>query len=203
MAKLPTTEEIDAASAAFEPYFDAVGKVVHAWNHLLEELGKLFCYVIGLDDSLGMAIWHSSNNDKAQRLMLEAAVNRQSYDDDWTEQHPGAAQGIRWILNKANDIGEKRNTAIHAPCSIVAGTPELEITAYLWSQNPRAKRLRGKDILAEFDWYERSADTLKRHVRDAQMALWDAHVPWPDTPQMPVLELGPARRAPHRKSGAK
>ncbi|MBV8323040.1 MAG: hypothetical protein JO049_20530 [Hyphomicrobiales bacterium] len=203
MIKLPTTEQIDAASAAFESYFNAVGKVVHAWNHLHEELGKLFCHVAGINEGLGMATWHSSTNDKAQRLMLEAAITERSHDPDWSDDHPGAEKGIRWILHKANDMGEKRNTAIHAPCSIIAGEQELEIFAYSFSQNPRAKKLRGKDILAEFDWYERSADALRRHVRDAQMALWDAHVPWPDKPRMPVLELGPARKERSRQSAAK
>jgi hypothetical protein len=203
MARLPTTGEIEAASAAFEPYFDAVGKVVHAWNHLHEELGKLFCEVAGISESLGLAIWHSTLNDRTQRLMLEAAITERSHDADWSDAHPGAYKGICWILTKANDLGDKRNTTIHAPCSITLGDTELEIIPYFWSRNPRARRLRGKDILAEFDWYERSADALKRHVKDAQRALWGAHVPWPDTPQMPVLELGPARKAPHRKSDAK
>jgi hypothetical protein len=93
MAILPTTKEIDAASAAFEPYFSAVGKVVHAWNHLHEELGKLFCEVVGISQSMGMAIWHSTANDKAQRVMLEAAIVERTHDDDWSEKHRRSFQG--------------------------------------------------------------------------------------------------------------
>jgi hypothetical protein len=59
MAKLPTSEEVEAAEKALEPYKLALGKVAHAWNHMQEQLGRLFCMVSGLDDSMGMSIWHA------------------------------------------------------------------------------------------------------------------------------------------------
>jgi hypothetical protein len=105
MAKLPSTEEIDAATTAFEPYFKAVGRVVHAWNHLQEEFGSLFCDIAGLDHSMGFAIWQSVAHDRGQRTMLEAALDMKDKDDDWHEKipqsariHPrGSSQGQRGV----------------------------------------------------------------------------------------------------------
>jgi hypothetical protein len=32
-----------------DPYFMALGQVAHSWNHLHEELGKLFCAITRTD----------------------------------------------------------------------------------------------------------------------------------------------------------
>jgi hypothetical protein len=187
MAKLPTTEEVDAATGAFEPYFRAVGKVVHEWNHLQEDLGKLFCMVAGIDHRIGLAIWNSLASDRGQRDMLRATIEAAERDEEWSEKFPKAKAGIEWLLGEADRIADRRNDAIHAPCSIVAGEGDFEIIAVSFFGNKRAKKLRGKDILREFSWYESSAEALKQHVRDVIFALSDARVPWPSKPRMPTL----------------
>jgi len=70
--KWPTLEE---ATAAFEEYALAVGKVAYAWNYLHERLGELFVVVSGAKQSVALAIWYSTKSDRTQRDMLRAAVN--------------------------------------------------------------------------------------------------------------------------------
>jgi hypothetical protein len=199
MAKLPDDADIDAATAAFEAYFTALGKVAHEWNHMQEELGKVFCIVSGLDNSMGMALWHALKSDRSQRDLLDAAIRTAASDEAWAEKFPAAEQGVVWLVKQVNILAERRNDAIHAPCSIVPGEADLEIFAVSFFSNPRAKNLRGKDILQEFAWYEQCAETLKRHARELQAALADAHLPWPERPQLPTQGQKSAHRDQRRR----
>jgi hypothetical protein len=199
MAKLPDHADFDAASAAFEAYFMALGRVAHEWNHMQEELGKVFCVVSGLDNSMGMALWHALKSDRSQRDLLDAAARTATLDEAWAEMFPNAEQGVLWLVKQVNILAERRNDAIHAPCSIVPGEPDLEIFAVSFFSNPRAKNLRGKDILQEFSWYEQSAGTLRRHARELQAALADARLPWPERPQLPTQGQKNAHRHQRRR----
>jgi hypothetical protein len=193
VAKLPSEEEVDASVAAFAPYFTALGKVAHAWNQLQEELARLFCLVARIDDEIGLAIWHSQTNDRAQRNMLEAAMLTAASDEVWVEKHPKAQQAIRWLLDRANGVGGQRDVAVHAPCSIAIEDGDLQIVPMVFHGNRLAKRLTGKRILDEFRWYETSADLLKAYARAVHVALTDECFPWPDKPQMPAAPRNRAR----------
>jgi hypothetical protein len=204
MAKLPDLSDVGALNLAWAPYIILLGKVAHAWNHLQEGIGRLFCLVSGLCPSIGLAIWHSSKSDRAQREMLEAALSARAADEDWAQKHPKAVEDIRWLLNKTNAVADQRNDAIHAPCSLGIEGRELEIIPIAFYGNPRAKKLRGKDILSEFAWYENSADTLKSFAREIESALMEpTRDPWPNRPQMPTLEQFRRRKEPRHQSGAK
>ena len=203
MAKLPTTEEIDAATAAFDPYYSAVGKVVHAWNHLQDEFAELFCIVSGLNHSVGLAIWHAVQSDRGQREMLRAAVYAACADEEWAKKFPSAKEGIDWLLNEANKVADRRNDAIHAPCSVTIGTGDFEIIPFSFLGNPRAKKLHTKDILAEFSWYARSASVLKQYAVDVEAALSSTRRPWPDKPRMPILEHRPSHAEPDGRNVGK
>jgi hypothetical protein len=186
MPTLPSQADINAIEKTLQPYFMALGKVAHAWNHLHEELGKLFCAVTELDYSIGMAIWHSLKSDKGQRDILDGATRAAARSNDWVQMHPSAESGVLYITKKVQSLSDKRNDAIHAPCHALPGLDEFEITPIPFWQNPRAKNLRGKDILKEFEWYERIADVLRNHASDCCYAL-SAQTPWPDEPQLPAL----------------
>jgi hypothetical protein len=193
MAKLPTSAEIDAATVAFESYFSGLGKVAHAWNHMQEELGKLFTQLSGLDLSMGMTIWHSLRSDLAQRQMLKAVTEHHGSDDDWTKTHPKAEAAVVSLVNDINAFSTKRNAAIHAPCNQVLGGDDLEIIAVTFFGNPNAKKLReaevlqGADNLTQFAWFERTADAYRRYVKELEYALSEPRTPWPDKPRMPTL----------------
>ena len=170
-----------------QPYVMALGKVAHAWNYLQEALGQLFCAVTELEEGReGTAIWHSTTNDRAQREMLRAAA-RVTWNKRLTADLPKAKEDIKWLLDEADKVAERRNNAIHAPMAASTDGKNVELVAAVYYGNPRAHKLVGKDILAEFEWYEHCADVLTRFARLARTAINTDAVPWPDRPQMPTL----------------
>jgi hypothetical protein len=188
--------------AKMNPYVTALGRVAHSWNYLQESLGQLFCTVTGLDERVGQAIWHSTSSDRAQREMLSAATST-SLDRRLTTDYPKAKEDIKWLLDRANKVADQRNDAIHAPISISIGQSEFEIVPASYYGNPRAKKLVWKDIIAEFKWYELSADALTRFARAVRTAIQSDTFPWPDKPQMPTLQPRKNRKARRRKNTGK
>jgi hypothetical protein len=179
---------LDAAiKEKMEPYVAALGRVAHSWNRLQEDLGQLFATVTGLMDGCGLAIWHSTPNDRAQRDMLRAAIEFSTHPR-LTTVLPKAKDDIKWLLKKANAVADKRNTAIHAPMTVTIDKSEIVLFPIVFHGNPRAKKLVGKDILAEFEWYEKSADTLILFARNVRAAIENDDAPWPNRPQMPILQ---------------
>jgi hypothetical protein len=177
----------DGLNVKIQPYVMALGKVAHAWNYLQEALGQLFCAVTGLEsDNTGQAIWHSTPNDRAQREMLKAAINASNHRR-LTKDLPKAKDDIPWLLNQADKLAEDRNNAVHAPMAVTTDGKTVEIIPAAYYGNPRARKLAGKDILAEFEWYEHRADTLTRFARAIRTAITTDAAPWPDRPQMPTL----------------
>ena|SRR5258708_375181 len=103
----------------FEPYVLALGKVAHAWNYLQEALALLFCTITGMDESIALAIWHSTTNDRTQREMLRAAIGA-SIDDRWsrlpsddvlgTHRGDDVAPSIWLYVGGIDSAGIKRRT---------------------------------------------------------------------------------------------
>lgn len=183
MARFPNESEVSAATAAFEPYYEAVGKVVHAWNGLQEQLAIIFCRVTGMDNDMGLSVWHSASSDRAQRKMLRAALS--AVDDDWREKYPKGEEDIRWLLSNADALAEARNNVIHAPCSVgLADKSDFEIVPLSFHGNRRAKALRGKVILEEFGRCEANANHLKGYARWIDCVLSLEGYAWPDRPTL-------------------
>ena len=191
----PTEEQI---KATWEPYVAALGKVAHAWNYLQEALGHLFTQVTGFGSKIPYAIWYSSNNDRTQRQMLRAAIEALP-EDHWGSRLPRARDDIIWLIDEADKVANKRNDAIHAPCSITISARGFEITPEYFFGNPRARSLKKKNILKEFAWYELSAETLTRFARDATTAIASKQGAWPGRPRMPTPGQGQSHREEKKK----
>jgi hypothetical protein len=189
----------DAVNAKMEPYVTALGKVAHAWNKLQESLGQLFCTITGLENAIGQAIWHSTANDRAQREMLRAAILALD-DAQLSKRCPKAKNELIKMLNDVDSLSDKRNTAIHAPMSVAVGDGDIELMPVFFYGNPRAKKLHGKDILTEFEWYEQSADTITVFARAARTAII-AGAQWPGKHSMPILQQKKSKSR-RRESGA-
>jgi hypothetical protein len=194
MAKLPNKEEIEAAVTALEPYQLALGKVAHAWNHMQENLGLLFCGISGLDDTMGLGIWHALKSDRSQRDLLEAALLAASADEGFTNDLPKAKEDIEWLLKKVNALADGRNSAIHAPIFSLTGG-EAEIRPLTIYQNPNAAKLLGKDILTEFEWYEAYFSVIRKFAAAMCIAMAGRRLtefgslgPWPDRPLLPTVQ---------------
>jgi len=181
-------------------YFLALGRVAHSWNQLHEELAKLFCVTAALEESTGIALWHALRSDRSQRDLLNAALDAAGRDARWSTRFPAATDDIRWLLKQVNALAERRNDAVHAPCSVITGELKQEIAAISHSGNPRARNLRDKDIPAEFAWYEQTADVLRQHARELQAALASARDPWPERPPLPTLGQRSDRPDQHRRA---
>lgn len=117
--------------------------------------------------------------------MLAAAVESKDMDEEWNAQFPKAKEDIVALVKGINAFSDKRNAAVHAPCSVGIGTGELEILPFSFFQNPNARKLHGKNILDEFEWYERTAAAYHHYARELGLALSLQTATWPDKPRMP------------------
>jgi hypothetical protein len=189
---------------AYERHVTAVGEVAFHWNLLHERLGEMFCLIVGTTRSIGMGVWYSTTNDRAQREMLLAALS--NVDPDWMKRAPSARPDIEWLVNYINGtLSERRNNAVHAPCEAGVGVYEaqdgqlvtrFEIGPSWYLGNPRAKKLREKpDLVPEFEWYAETAQTLSRYAQSMVSALTTAGSSWPEKPRLPSLRLSPIHKA--------
>jgi hypothetical protein len=124
----PTDEE---AAAAFAAYTRAVGKVAFAWNFLHERLGRLFSAVMATDPNVSLGVWYSTKSDRSQREMLQGAINGSS-DSRWLPRLPRAKADMLEIMKRANELGHRRNDAVHAPCLLMTDFEGTEMTASLF-----------------------------------------------------------------------
>jgi hypothetical protein len=168
---------------AVDDYAVAVGRVAHEWNYLHERLGALFVAVTGMERNLALSIWYSVKSDRAQRDMLKAAID--ATNSQRSEKRPEAPVDLKWLLDRANELAEARNDAVHAPCSLYIGGSGSEMRASFFDGNPRAKNLMGKELLVEFAWCERFAENLSRFAQmlGTAIALPD-RFPWPERPKI-------------------
>ncbi len=201
VVRAPTDDEL---RQAFEAYATAVGKVAYAWNYFQERLGAIFCSILGFHEYVGFAIWYSSDNDRTQRLMLKALIpvsERRMFKSDLPAN---ATADLDWLINRANELAELRNDAVHAPCSAYTGPDGTEMKAAIISGyhgHKRAKRLIGKQLLVEFDWLERYAELLSRFAIAINLAINDPKLsPWPSRPVAPTRNPKKAYLTLHRQT---
>src|SRR5580658_6617228 len=131
VTRLPTDDELNVA---FADYAHFLGRVVHGWNRLHERLAELFAEVIGGPQSVALAVWHSSLNDRAQRNMLEAAIKAVS-DDRWEGKFPQAKSDIIWLICKINSLSRQRDNAVHAPAALTINNRDIEMAAIQYTQH--------------------------------------------------------------------
>jgi hypothetical protein len=185
--KTPTREEL---REAYDLYTAAVGRVAFTWNNLHEGMARLFGRIVGSYDydvqhSVAIAVWYSSYSDRSQRQMLEAAIRASDADPAWGRLPPDARGDLLWLIERANRLGDKRDEAIHAPCSFFVDEEGTAMVANFLSGHRRAKTLTGKQLLIEFDWLERYIEALARFTYGASLALSVGNPTWPQKPAPP------------------
>jgi hypothetical protein len=180
---ITTSVTFEDTIEAFDAYVAAVGKVAHAWNYLHERLGVLFVAVTGMERNVALSIWYSVKSDRAQRDMLKAAID--ATNSERSTKWPEAPDDLKWLLERAEALAEARNNAVHAPCSLYIGGSGSEMGASFFDGNPRAKNLMGKELLVEFAWCERFAETLSRFAEMLGTAIaFPDRFPWPERPKI-------------------
>ncbi|HLG85991.1 MAG TPA: hypothetical protein VKZ79_02220 [Alphaproteobacteria bacterium] len=178
---LPTDEEL---RAAYAEYIAAVGAVAHVWNYLHEQLGQLFSLVMGGDYNRTLAVWYAIPDDRQQRKLLRAALEA-SAKDRWKPRLPKARRHLFWLLQETDDLADRRNDAIHAPCSIYVGEDGHGMGPAFFNGNPRARKLKGRNIVQEFTWCSARAEQLSQFAERARSALISEDFAWPSRPAPP------------------
>jgi hypothetical protein len=174
----------DLITQRFAEYATALGKVVHSWNILHEQLGWLFGAVAGMRSDDAFAIWYQKPNDRWQRGKLREALKTSNLD----QIDPRADDDLLWLLDQVGLLAEDRNDAVHAPCGMLLNN-QFEITPVYFNGNPRAANLRDKPILPYFSWYERRALTFSIYAESSFNSIAHRKVKWPERPSIPALEL--------------
>jgi hypothetical protein len=169
-----------------ERYVKTIGQVAYASNQFHEELSEIFARVIAADRDIALAIWYSATNDRPQREMLKAAIVA-SPTDRWLPRLPRARDDLLWLLSKADTFADRRNDAVHVPCSVVVDTiaKAADVIVPDYIRYKRAARLRSKQILIEFDWCARTFAVLSEFTYRAERSMFSEHFPWPDRPPLP------------------
>jgi hypothetical protein len=176
----PTDEEV---SAAFTAYVSGIGKVAHAWNYLMESTGRLFVIATGMERRQAAAIWYSTDADRVLLHIFKAAVLSAPAKIWGTRDKAGV--DLSWFSDRVLSLHDHRNDAVHAPCSLVTDSEGSAMIAHPLSGHRRAKKLAGKELLVEFDWCERWAESLSRFSRQTEQALLHGTYPWPNRPAQP------------------
>jgi hypothetical protein len=183
----PTREQM---REAYDLYTAAIGRVAYTWNHLHEALARLFARIVGgwdydVQRNVALAVWYSSYSDRSQRQMLKAAIKAATHDPIWAGLPDNARADLLWLMEQANNLGNKRDEAIHAPCSFFTDHEGTEVGADFLSRHRRARSLTGKQLLIEFDWLERYTEALYSFTQAASLAMSVGNPTWPQRPSVP------------------
>ncbi|MEJ0093094.1 MAG: hypothetical protein WDN46_06600 [Methylocella sp.] len=195
----PTARQIDNA---FAPYALEIGRLTRAWNGLHNMLGEIFSRIISRNNvNISRAIWHSLMSDKTQRDILKAAYQAPGAID--SKVHPKAIADLKWLIKNVDDLGFRRNDAIHAPMLVgkYMRTGEMVVLPDIYAGNPRAIKLHEKELLLELRWYRMCADTLAKFAGVIWFHLGRDKGSWPERPLLPTLGQGQTDRASRRKKG--
>jgi hypothetical protein len=157
---------------------------------LQEVLGRLFGDIAQIpDERISLAVWYSLTSDRSQRSMLRAAIGA-------TPAHSKLISGSRredvtWILNQCEKVGDLRNDAIHSPMISETDNKGTRFRSAYAAGNPRAVKLKEKNLIREFEWCSAASDDLSRFALDIHHNLKGRIHDWP---KRPTLALRPGKQ---------
>jgi hypothetical protein len=177
---MPTHKSLRFESRQFLPYATAIGQFVLAWNDLHETLAVLYWTLQGFDDKV-LDKWNAAKLDHKKRALITR----------WIKNTPAKSKALapdlyvdlEWLIGQIDSLAEPRNDAAHSPLTIISDTlfvnPQLfkdfkvgVVPNTTW-RNSRAKRLLGKDLLAEFRQYRKAASKLADFALNMERSLAD------------------------------
>lgn len=192
--RTPSNAELEKL---FEPYGVELGKLVYAWNLLQGSLCEVFS-ILAPPARVAEAVWHSTQNDRTQREMLRSAA-KAIHGTRHVANLPKMQEDVVWLVNRANSLADQRNDAIHAPLSFTITPEEIRLEPPIVGGNPRAAKLKGKDLLNEFRLCRERADVLTCFARNLSYAIQRGpRQPWPKRPSLPNPEQKRTRPGPPR-----
>lgn len=91
-------------------------------------------------------------------------------------------------IEQSQSLEDRRNDALHTPFTFMIDADGPQLASKWISRHTRAKKLKDKDLLKEFECYARMANVLARYVWRISVALRDPSVlAWPKQPDLPKL----------------
>jgi hypothetical protein len=210
------SKEIEAeklVNAALEPYAKELGLLLHDWNQLHIVLTELFlavCQVYYSDDEDGdeerdtlLAVWNAVPNDRFQRRMLRQAatakfsrvtrrIDKVGIDVEPIRKHEKLMlDRILWILEKADSLGQNRDSSAHVPTILDFTMPVAVIRAYDEYGHPIAKQMSGKNLPHEFGLCRARINAVSEFAVSMKAYLrGDKHGP-PSLPKKPQWPSSP------------
>lgn len=182
--KLPSEKSIEHGQKIFEAHAAGIGHIALEWNALNDALGELFIGIIdpGCGRAVLFAAWQSIPSDRNKRQMLERAAFAKLGANDRLYKE------IKWLCGELNSQEDKRNDAVHTPFSVSMEEGGFKVVPVLWTGNPRAQKLRDKDIALELKSYRANINSLKqfayRLAAFPKFAAW-GEAAWPNRPSLP------------------
>lgn len=190
MFKLPRfTEE------RLQSYALAVGQATLAWNDLHEHMARLFSMVVittGESREQALAIWQALIVDRAKRQVLLAAAENLPDLEPW----PSLQADVAWLCDRVNSLEDARNNIVHGPLamqirlsafhdrpSAKQARQRATVTPLVLGGNTRAKKMAGKDLLAEFRRVRDHAVALRTFAAKMDDALNNTALSWPARPR--------------------
>jgi hypothetical protein len=140
--------------------------------------------VVGAPRDISLALWYSPDSDRVKQKMLKDAILAH-HKQEWSIRHEAAREDLLWLMDRVMNLGDSRNNAVHAPCMLVTDHDGSEMAASFVSGHERAQKMRGKQILVEFDWIEAWAEELTVFTERLANALQTDKYPWPERPSKP------------------
>jgi len=171
---------------ALRPYVTTLGYVAFSWNRLHDNLSHLFKALVKTESAdMAQAIWYPADSDIIQRKMLRSAAEMAIHLT--TSQR----DEIKWLLNQIDDaLRHQRNNALHAPLMLMRGVIDDVLLTWVeankFSASPRAKALRDKNLINEFEAYGAHIDVLSDYAANMSNAIIFPGVhTWPERPDLP------------------
>ena len=119
-----------------------LGEAIWAWNYCHSAFVELFSVLVSRQNlMIGHSIWHTSQNDSAQRDFLLAAAQVV------LAEKPRMLARIKWANHSADSLSTIRNDATHV-ATVFSGRPsELSLVPSFVATAPkRLRRLENRDL---------------------------------------------------------
>lgn len=179
----------DARNRAFRPYVTAAGQASLQWNLLHETMGKLFVIVMGGGYiNQHAAVWSAVTVDRSKREMLKAAAASHEGVVTGREYELEMQRAVTELCNAVEVLEIQRNNVVHGPLARVENPrhPKYgKVMPHTLLGNPRAMKLVGKDVLAEFRFCRDYARVLNQFAAEIDEAFHHGIGSFPEKPRPP------------------
>lgn len=130
-----------------------------------------------------LAVWHALKQDRAQRDILLAALNKHMNP----APPPRIIDDLKWLCGRADALEDLRNDALHSPLwAQPRGPDQAYVGPMIGLGHVRAQKLVNKDLLKEFRWCRDAAILLADFAYEIDASLSDPFRSWPKRPDWPV-----------------